>query len=375
MSVSKQLNPGFGGTLVETRVCHVQDGMLVRTELREGRSTTVQHFEKGMHVRSTFCKAHARYGEILYHEGGKHVRTEFAEDHSRHGEIQFLENGKPSRLEHAEGHPQHGEIRFFEDGKFVRLEHAEGHPQHGEIQFFEDAKHVRTEFGEGHAKHLTIEFMDHGDHFRTEYAEGHEDHGVIEFLKDFSWDSHTEKVVYRTEYAEGHEDHGVIKFYESLRSTCKTPRRIHRLVCTEFTKGHPRAGHVDYYDWRRKHVRTEFAKWHPRFGHVDHYENDEHVRTEVPQKRQRDEEDERIIKRFKNLEETLICPITNNIPEEPVMAEDGFIYERAVIQRWLKYKSHSPMTNEEMGTKIIPSTQLRNVVQMVIDASHTFQTR
>ena len=47
--------------------------------------------------------------------------------------------------------------------------------------------------------------------------------------------------------------------------------------------------------------------------------------------------------------ESLNCPITAALPVVPVLAEDGRIYERAAIERWLSKKAKSPLTNLPMG--------------------------
>lgn len=45
-----------------------------------------------------------------------------------------------------------------------------------------------------------------------------------------------------------------------------------------------------------------------------------------------------------------ICPITHEIMKDPVIAEDGFTYERSAIQEWFGQRSQtiSPMTNIEI---------------------------
>uniref|UniRef100_A0A336N0I2 CSON012709 protein n=1 Tax=Culicoides sonorensis TaxID=179676 RepID=A0A336N0I2_CULSO len=45
-----------------------------------------------------------------------------------------------------------------------------------------------------------------------------------------------------------------------------------------------------------------------------------------------------------------VCPITHEIMKEPVIADDGFNYERSAIEQWFKMKPTSPMTNLELTT-------------------------
>ena len=40
----------------------------------------------------------------------------------------------------------------------------------------------------------------------------------------------------------------------------------------------------------------------------------------------------------------LVCSITQELPVDPVTAEDGLIYERTAIQTWLKQQKTSPAT-------------------------------
>ena len=47
--------------------------------------------------------------------------------------------------------------------------------------------------------------------------------------------------------------------------------------------------------------------------------------------------------------ESLNCSITAALPVVPVLAENGRIYERAAIKRWLSEKARSPLTNATMG--------------------------
>mmetsp|Transcript_15478 Transcript_15478/g.39950 ORF Transcript_15478/g.39950 Transcript_15478/m.39950 type:complete len:297 (-) Transcript_15478:261-1151(-) len=60
------------------------------------------------------------------------------------------------------------------------------------------------------------------------------------------------------------------------------------------------------------------------------------------------------------------CPITCALPLDPVLAEDGRVYERAAIERWLKQKAVSPSTNERMGEKLTPATQVKNMIERMV---------
>jgi TPR repeat protein len=64
--------------------------------------------------------------------------------------------------------------------------------------------------------------------------------------------------------------------------------------------------------------------------------------------------------------EELLCPITQSLPLDPVMAEDGKVYERAAIEDWLKQHQRSPITNLPMGTKLVAATQIKNIIERMV---------
>ena len=62
----------------------------------------------------------------------------------------------------------------------------------------------------------------------------------------------------------------------------------------------------------------------------------------------------------------LVCPITFSLPVDPVMAEDGKVYERSAIEEWLKKQRKSPVTNLAMGTRLLPALQVKNMIRMMV---------
>mmetsp|Transcript_135545 Transcript_135545/g.433611 ORF Transcript_135545/g.433611 Transcript_135545/m.433611 type:complete len:673 (-) Transcript_135545:229-2247(-) len=56
----------------------------------------------------------------------------------------------------------------------------------------------------------------------------------------------------------------------------------------------------------------------------------------------------------------LSCPVTHALMEDPVVAEDGFTYEREVIESTLKIRAKSPTSNEAIGPKLVPNHGLRS---------------
>ena len=67
------------------------------------------------------------------------------------------------------------------------------------------------------------------------------------------------------------------------------------------------------------------------------------------------------------LEHVYTCPITHEIPFDPVTAEDGIVYERRAIQDWFNtnagHEVRSPVTNVTMRKRVYQATQLRNLIR------------
>ena len=62
----------------------------------------------------------------------------------------------------------------------------------------------------------------------------------------------------------------------------------------------------------------------------------------------------------------LVCAITQELPLDPVTAEDGNVYERSAIEEWLKQQQKSPMTNQPMGAKLLPAFQIRSMIETMV---------
>ena len=77
-------------------------------------------------------------------------------------------------------------------------------------------------------------------------------------------------------------------------------------------------------------------------------------------------------KRCKNVMNSLadeyICPITQELPLEPVIAEDGKVYEKGAIEEWLRKQKRSPITSLPMGTRLMPATQARNIIEQLVQS-------
>ena len=70
--------------------------------------------------------------------------------------------------------------------------------------------------------------------------------------------------------------------------------------------------------------------------------------------------------------EEYVCPITAELPIDPVTAEDGRCYERWAIEEWLARQPQpqvkSPMTNAPMGKRLFPAVQLRNTLKRLVES-------
>ncbi|KAL3913444.1 MAG: hypothetical protein SGARI_000655 [Bacillariaceae sp.] len=74
-------------------------------------------------------------------------------------------------------------------------------------------------------------------------------------------------------------------------------------------------------------------------------------------------------KRKRKVEDDLVCPITLELPVDPVTAADGRIYERAAIERHLETSDKSPYTNETLkNTDLLDAPQTRNTIETLVES-------
>jgi len=83
--------------------------------------------------------------------------------------------------------------------------------------------------------------------------------------------------------------------------------------------------------------------------------------SEAANKRRKSAMDE-IVKEF-------ICPISLELPVEPVTAEDGRVYNRADIQKHIDNAEDlkSPVTGAPMGPTLVPAVQVQNSLHALIE--------
>ena len=87
-------------------------------------------------------------------------------------------------------------------------------------------------------------------------------------------------------------------------------------------------------------------------------------------------ETEAVNKRYRqaidDVADEYVCPITAELPIDPVTAEDGRCYERCAIEEWFSRQPRpqvkSPVTNEPMGKRLFPAVQLRNTLKRLVES-------
>ena len=72
----------------------------------------------------------------------------------------------------------------------------------------------------------------------------------------------------------------------------------------------------------------------------------------------------------KVIEDDLICPITHELPFDPVIAMDGRVYEKEAIETYFSGRAggqvKSPMTSEMIPRTLLPAPQHRNIIEASI---------
>lgn len=81
--------------------------------------------------------------------------------------------------------------------------------------------------------------------------------------------------------------------------------------------------------------------------------------------------DKRCRTAIRGIADEFLCPITHELPLDPVTAEDGRVYERSAMEEWLAKKAPgvqvlSPVTNEPMGRNLFAAVQVRNSIRDLV---------
>jgi len=74
----------------------------------------------------------------------------------------------------------------------------------------------------------------------------------------------------------------------------------------------------------------------------------------------REKDDKKVLKREKDDSNDFSCPITKEIMTDPVLAPDGYSYERESIVMWLSQNGTSPVTRQTMTVEeLVDNTELK----------------
>ena len=77
---------------------------------------------------------------------------------------------------------------------------------------------------------------------------------------------------------------------------------------------------------------------------------------------------------FMKIQKLLSCPITKDIFIEPVVASDGFSYEKYAIQNVLKSRTpKSPITREPLSSTLYFNKSIKSMIDEFRKASKEFQ--
>ena len=64
--------------------------------------------------------------------------------------------------------------------------------------------------------------------------------------------------------------------------------------------------------------------------------------------------------------ELFICPLTNQIFNDPVIAEDGQLYERSAIEQWFSENKISPLSRKVIHTTLVESYTIKNILDSLL---------
>ena len=64
------------------------------------------------------------------------------------------------------------------------------------------------------------------------------------------------------------------------------------------------------------------------------------------------------------------CPIGHYLMKNPVIAEDGFTYDRESIEEWFKTSNTSPMTRSVISNMLIPNIEIKNAIQEFLNSKN-----
>lgn len=110
---------------------------------------------------------------------------------------------------------------------------------------------------------------------------------------------------------------------------------------------------------------------------VCHFYRYEYARNLTQKKRNRDfvkptvEKTPAITNEEKWILDDLMCPITLELPCDPVYGEDGRVYEKSAIELYFRKQRNRPIrscyTNEPMGKRLLAAPQMKDRIQRLIE--------
>lgn len=62
------------------------------------------------------------------------------------------------------------------------------------------------------------------------------------------------------------------------------------------------------------------------------------------------------------LKDLLTDPISQTVIEDPVIADDGHLYDRRGLETWLRNNDTSPLTRQKMSNRLMPFVELRSII-------------
>ncbi|UJR15022.1 hypothetical protein I4U23_001998 [Adineta vaga] len=106
--------------------------------------------------------------------------------------------------------------------------------------------------------------------------------------------------------------------------------------------------------------------WEPAIKKQNRKEIDDEVRKQQEQNKPRSIP--RILTEhpIEHIRSLLTCSLTKAIVTDPVVAADGFTYERSAIENWMKKNDYSPMTHEKFAhTNLNPNYVVKQILHSI----------
>ena len=114
----------------------------------------------------------------------------------------------------------------------------------------------------------------------------------------------------------------------------------------------------------------------PEDTHADIDVNDFVIDIEQKKRKRETETLSVINKANENVPNEYLCPITKQIMKDPVIAFDGYCYERSAIETYLKLHNKSPITGDEAQYIIVfPNHRLKAEIVKYIEENVVVESK